>query len=51
MQEFKDPSNYTYEVDLMVLMGHLFVEGNVKTILFFNTMSQMLYVLNIVIWS
>ena len=26
MQEFKDTSNYTYDVGSMVLMGHLFVE-------------------------
>ena len=26
MQEFKDPSNYTYAMDSMVLMGHLFEE-------------------------
>ena len=26
MREFKDPSNYTYEVGSMVLMGHFFAE-------------------------
>ena len=26
MQELKDPSNYTYGLGSMVLMGHLFVE-------------------------
>ena len=50
MQEFKDPSNYTYGVGSMVLMGHLFAEiKNVMTILFFKTTSHMLYVLSTII--
>jgi len=52
MQEFKDPSNYTYGVGSMVIMGHFFAEvRKCKDHIIFKNRSKMLYVIITFIWS